>query len=154
MKAGKFRKNVAALITHKEKFLGCHRVDIDTWQCVQGGIEAEDKNIVAALQRELFEELGLTSESYQIKQQSKFWRRYYFPPQFDFRFGKDCLGQEQKWFWVELSDPQAIDLEKSQHEFDKVQWIELPDLYTRMSSFKKAVFKDFCYELGLFPNLA
>ena len=59
-----YRPNVAAhVFNERGEFLACLRMDARGWQCVQGGVEKKDKDIVKAALRELEEEVGLTIEA-------------------------------------------------------------------------------------------
>ena len=63
-----YRSNIAAFVMDsKNKFLFCHRNDVELWtkgfQVPQGGIE-EGESLEEALSRELKEEIGL--DSYKI----------------------------------------------------------------------------------------
>ena len=147
-----FRSNVAALILCQGHYLGCRRADHGGWQCVQGGMEVHDASPAHAIEREIQEELGLEPSSFRILSQSRFWRRYHFPFEIrrQARFA-DNLGQEQRWFLVELFDFQSIQLERSCGEFSEVKLYTIQDLMGFYSAWKKASFFDFCRELGLVP---
>jgi putative (di)nucleoside polyphosphate hydrolase len=146
----KFRPNVAALIRTQDKFIACCRADYSSWQCVQGGIESTDVSPIAAIQRELDEELGLKLGEYKIISQSKFWRRYYFTKEIlaKNRFA-DNVGQEQMWFLVELTEKHSFQLDGAHGEFSHVEICSLQQLIQQYSQWKRPPFYDFCRELGL-----
>jgi len=50
---------VSCYITHKGKYLLLHRTKDDFWGSIAGSVEPHDKNLQAAIEREIFEELGL-----------------------------------------------------------------------------------------------
>ena len=143
-----FRPNVAALIKVGPQYLGCIRTDLSGIQCMQGGIEKgefpED-----ALHRELFEELGLLKGTYSIEHASKIWRRYRWPSGIKFREGPQHLGQEQKWYLIEVPEFSSIDLQRSQGEFCDLKLLTVSDLIQNIVSWKKPILSDFCFELGL-----
>lgn len=148
----KFRRNVAALITYKNEYLACCRKDYRTWQTVQGGIENFDISPMAALIREMNEELGIKEDEFKVLVQSKHWRRYHFTKKM-FREEKlNNAGQDQLWFLVELIDKKVVNLESiqiSHQEFEKVEWLPLDEFLNRYAIWKKAAVYDFCRELGL-----
>lgn len=145
-----FRANVAALIRYKDKYVGCCRSDYNTWQCVQGGIEPTDASPAAAIERELYEELGIHLNEFKIIHQSSFWRRYFFTKEIlaRKRFEKN-IGQEQMWFLVEITDFNCIQLELAQGEFDCASLFDIQELLNSYSQWKKPPFYDFCRELGI-----
>lgn len=150
-----FRLNVAALIQCQNKFMGCHRSDHATWQCIQGGIELNDDNNTAALGRELREELGLEPQDWALINCSRFWRRYEFPEEilkkkrFENNRLLNNLGQEQLWFHIEIAHLNKIDLAKSTGEFNKVDLFSIQNLIDVYSPWKRAIFIDYCRELNL-----
>lgn len=146
-----FRPNVAALVRIGDKYLRCLRSKpAGVWQTVQGGIEKTDSSARDALLRELNEELGVDASLVTIVAQSRFWRRYLFPPEvLNSHPERHNVGQEQLWFLVELPSFSALDLSKSEGEFVKAELVELNDLVEQFVSWKLPVVKDFCYELGL-----
>lgn len=150
-----FRLNVAALIQCQNQFVGCHRSDHAAWQCIQGGIELSDAHSLAALGRELKEELGLETKNWTLLHCSRFWRRYEFPEEIlkKKRIENNRLlnniGQEQLWFHIEIANINQIRLEESTGEFDRVDLFPIHKLINIYSPWKRAIFIDYCRELNL-----
>ena len=147
----RFRANVAALIRVGDKYLRCERSQPQgVWQTVQGGVESHDKDVRAALLRELSEELGVAPDLVTVVAQSRCWRRYYFPAEvLRAHPERTNIGQEQMWFLVELPTLGSVDLARSEGEFSKVELVELEVLLAHFVSWKLPIVKDFCYEMGL-----
>jgi putative (di)nucleoside polyphosphate hydrolase len=147
----RFRPNVAALIRIGDKYLRCLRAQPQgVWQTVQGGIEADDESVRHALLREMNEELGVDPALVRILGQSKYWRRYLFPPEVrQAHPDRLNIGQEQLWFLAELPSLECIDLKKSAGEFERAELTDLTTLVQQFVGWKLPVVKDFCYEMGL-----
>jgi 8-oxo-dGTP pyrophosphatase MutT (NUDIX family) len=146
-----FRPNVAALIRVGDKYLRCLRTQPQgVWQTVQGGIEQNDASVRDALLREINEELGVDPALVTILGQSKFWRRYVFPPEVrQAHPERRNIGQEQLWFLAELPSLDCVDLQKSAGEFERAELTDLNTLVQQFVDWKLPVVKDFCYEMGL-----
>lgn len=146
-----FRPNVAALVRIGDQYLRCLRnKPAGVWQTVQGGIETTDPSVQDALLREIREELGVEPEMVQICGQSRFWRRYFFPPEvLRSHPERQNIGQEQLWFLVELPSLECIQLERSEGEFVQVELVDLQTLLSQIVAWKLPIVKDFCYEMGL-----
>lgn len=142
-----FRKNVAALIRFDGRYLACETSRHPNWQSVQGGLDLTDPSAEDGLFRELEEELGAPRSAFRILHRSCYWRRYRFPDEFLVR-GKHA-GQEQLWFLIELTDLNAIQLEKSCGEFRSTKLVDIQEFLDFYAKWKRAPFLDFCYELGL-----
>jgi putative (di)nucleoside polyphosphate hydrolase len=147
----RFRPNVAALIRIGDKYLRCLRSQPQgVWQTVQGGIEEGDASVRDALLREMNEELGVDPALVRIVGQSKYWRRYVFPPEVRQAHPERLnIGQEQLWFLAELPSLDCIDLQKSAGEFVHAELSDLDTLVQQFVGWKLPVVKDFCYEMGL-----
>lgn len=151
-----FRPNVAALIRIGKQFLCCERSEPrGVWQTVQGGVESGDESLEDALLRELREELGVNHAHVKILGQSRYWRRYVFPPEVAKKHPeRKNVGQEQMWFVVELPSLDCIDLKQSEGEFVEVKLVELEQFLGQIVAWKLPIVKDFCYEMGLLNPLA
>jgi putative (di)nucleoside polyphosphate hydrolase len=147
----KFRPNVAAIIRIGDKYLRCLRTQPSgVWQTVQGGIEPEDASVRDALLREMNEELGVEASLVTIVAQSRYWRRYHFPPEVrQAHPERRNIGQEQLWFLAELPSLDCVKLEKSAGEFARAELSDLTTLVEQFVDWKLPVVKDFCYEMGL-----
>lgn len=146
-----FRPNVAALVRIGDQYLRCLRhKPAGVWQTVQGGIEPSDASVRDALLRELQEELGVDPEVVSICAQSRFWRRYFFPPEvLNSHPERNNIGQEQLWFLVELPSIDCVHLDRSEGEFVQVELVELSVLLNQIVAWKLPIVKDFCYEMRL-----
>ena len=86
----------------------------DAWQFQQGGIRpgesAED-----ALFRELYEEVGLTDGSVEIRAGTQGWLRYRLPRHLRRTNSTDrFLGQKQRWFLLRLvADDDKVRMDRS-----------------------------------------
>lgn len=151
-----FRANVAAIIKVGSKYLCCERREPrGVWQTVQGGVETFDRSTEHALLREMYEELGVSSNQIRVLGRSSYWRRYEFPPELIQKYPeRKNVGQEQMWFFVEIPSTECIDLKRSEGEFVRVELVELEQFLAQIVSWKLPIVKDFCYEIGLLDPLA
>lgn len=122
----RYRPNVAAILQRADaKLLIAQRSDHpDCWQFPQGGID-DGEDALAAVQREILEEIALPSSAYRIVEQRG-------PYRYDFPAGPDRRGfdgQEQTFFLCRLlaEDPPEIDLADSCGEFLAVRWVPIAD---------------------------
>ena len=77
-----YRPNVASVIINKgNKILWAKRVDEDNWQFPQGGIQ-EGETPEQAMYREVYEEVGLKKNSFEILGRSADWLKYDVPEKF------------------------------------------------------------------------
>jgi len=144
-----YRKNVAALIRYQDLYLACLRSDLNSWQCVQGGVN-EKEEVREALFREIEEEIGVLPLYLSLKYESKNWYSYTWPEDIlkkEFYKGK-YQGQSQKWYFMEIEDPQYINLPKIKNaEFSDFCWITLDELLSRMIYWKRKPLEKFIEEL-------
>jgi putative (di)nucleoside polyphosphate hydrolase len=109
------------------------------WMMPQGGIDAEETS-EQAMQRELYEETGLSFTELRLLLEHDDWLQYRFrKPQY-----KDDIyyvGQRQKWFLLEYNGP-IPDAEKVQErEFRCFDWVEPDWLVEQIPAFKKTVYR-------------
>ena len=99
-----FRANVGMVISDgRGRVLLAKRLGQDAWQFPQGGVD-KGESAEQALFRELYEEVGLTSSDVRIVQRTKKWLRYRIPPAMQRKRSKPlCIGQKQKWFFLEFN---------------------------------------------------
>jgi len=115
-----YRPNVAIILRNSAgEVLVCERSDwAGTWQFPQGGVK-KGESLLAALHREVEEELGLLPEDYRILSSRG-------PYRYEFANGytKDGFdGQEQHYFLAELANPgRAIRFDGAQ-EFRAARWL-------------------------------
>lgn len=115
-----YRPNVAFILRNAagEILLGERSDRPGCWQFPQGGREAGE-SLIAAVEREVEEELGLSPNTYRIVAQKGPYR-YLFPENKKKR-GFD--GQEQHYVLAELIQPGAIIRLDAADEFQKIRWI-------------------------------
>jgi putative (di)nucleoside polyphosphate hydrolase len=113
--------NVAAIVQNSAKeILICERIETDgAWQFPQGSLE-KGESAEEALQRELWEEIGLKPGQYRIVSQRGPYRYLYGRG----RQKKGYDGKEQTYFLVQLtSDSVKLNLEATTAEFQAYRWI-------------------------------
>ncbi|CAD2216223.1 NUDIX hydrolase, conserved [Angomonas deanei] len=149
-----YRSNVCAIIFNEFKqFLGCQRIHSEYYQCVQGGIEKSDHDIVLAAKREIEEEIGIPPDEVQFVCELS-------PPNGDTtlfrytlaananlrRFG--YIGQQQRMLLffmpsdkiekVVVVPPKEL---RVPQEFKGVKWVDMETLKTSCSPEKKHIFE-------------
>ena len=141
-----YRPNVAALIVNEEgSLLICERVTIPgAWQFPQGGIDAGE-SLEDALFREVWEEVGLLPEHYELIER-RVGYRYLYPAEVR---GKKVRkhgghGQEQTYFLCHLhADAPEVNVDQKPREFRAYRWI-LPTEFDLdwLPSFKRDVYRE------------
>jgi putative (di)nucleoside polyphosphate hydrolase len=121
-----YRPNVAALITREGgELLICERWQVPgAWQFPQGGIDPGETP-EQALIREVYEEIGLPPQEYEILG-SKGGYRYLYPKEVRRKKVRKhgCHGQEQRYFLCRLHRGDApIDTRQRPREFARHAWI-------------------------------
>jgi putative (di)nucleoside polyphosphate hydrolase len=152
-----YRANVGIILCNNEgQVLLAGRIGSKGWQFPQGGmLEGEDP--VAAMYRELHEEVGLGEVDVEILGTTADWIRYRLPEKFVRRGSKPlCIGQKQRWFILRLkSSEDRLRLDKSETpEFDRWRWVEFWRPVTEVIYFKRRVYARALHELGphLYPQ--
>jgi len=140
--ASSYRPNVAAILQREDgKILVGERVDYrGSWQFPQGGVDAGE-DLIAALTREVREEIGVSAESYRITA-CRTGYRYKFPGG-HLKKGLFC-GQEQTYFLCQyLGNGDEINLEKHTKEFADYKWIKPAKFKLKwVPKFKRRVFRN------------
>lgn len=150
-----FRPNVGIIVANSAgEVLWARRIGQDAWQFPQGGI-GPTETPVAAMYRELREEVGLTPADVRIIACTQGWLKYRLPRRMlRHRSLPVCIGQKQKWFLLRMiGDESCITLDRSATpEFDNWQWVSYWFPLGSVVSFKKEVYRQALSELS--PRLA
>ena len=139
----RYRQGVGLMIINsaKQVFVG-QRIDrtSDAWQMPQGGIDEGETPLDAAW-REMEEEVG-TREAVLVAE-STGWIKYDLPAELIPKFwsGK-FLGQQQKWFLMQLLDEKSIDINTQTPEFSSWKWVEAQVLPEVIVPFKKSLYQN------------
>ena len=140
-----FRPNVGIVICNDDdRLLWVRRVKSqDSWQFPQGGIQ-QGETPEQAMYRELWEEVGLTSDAVRILGRTQDWLRYRLPKRY-IRFSEKpiCVGQKQIWFLLRLIGAESeINLDaRGAPEFDCWKWVSYWYPVTAVVEFKQAVYR-------------
>ena len=142
-----FRKGIGAIVLDKKgNIIVFQRNDYkDNWQGPEGGID-ENETVIDALKRELWEEIGLSSEKYEILKETKDFIRY--------KFEKPSMGfdgQDKKFFLIKLiSEPNfKFDNKEDEIEFSNFKIIEAKEMIKLAPTFKKEVYLKVLEEFDL-----
>ena len=154
-----FRPNVGIILANDDgQVLWARRVGgRDAWQFPQGGINGSESP-EDAMYRELWEEVGLTSDKVQVMCCTRGWLRYRLPRRMLRRNSTPSfVGQKQKWFLLRMLSPDArvcVDGTDSP-EFDGWQWVSYWYPLGQVVSFKREVYRRALRELAprLFHNM-
>jgi putative (di)nucleoside polyphosphate hydrolase len=146
-----FRSNIAIVISDgRGKVLLAKRIGQQAWQFPQGGVD-KNESCEQALFRELYEEVGLKASDVKIVQRSRKWLRYRIPSSMQRKYSKPlCIGQKQKWFFLELiSDVAKIHFDATgAPEFDGWEWVNFWYPVSAVVSFKRNVYRQALHEFA------
>lgn len=139
------RANVGIILINKKRqvFWGRRIRSQNAWQFPQGGMH-RGETTVDAMYRELEEELGLSPEAVDIIAESEHWLTYLLPKQFIRHDSKPlCIGQKQRWFLLELLEPDsAIVLDHAaKPEFAQWYWVDYWHPVEEVIEFKREVYQ-------------
>ena len=148
-----YRPNVASVIINKDnKILWAKRVNEDNWQFPQGGIQ-KGETPEQAMYREVYEEVGLSKNSFEILGRSSDWLRYDVPERFVKTYWQGRYkGQKQIWFllkFIGADDLINLNLHDSP-EFDDWKWENFWFPLKEVVDFKKDVYSTALNELWKF----
>lgn len=133
------RTAVGAIIYQGKEILLIHKVEISSiknsnnhisgeWDFPKGGVEEEDKDLKAALLRELEEETGSTN--YKIMKQLDEKINFSFPEDVAIKTG--YKNQETTMFIVEYVGDRS-DLMPKDNEIDAVEFLNSVEVYERLT---------------------
>ena len=118
----------------------------EAWQMPQGGIDANEEPLEAAL-RELEEEIN--TANVEILAESKNWYQYDLPKNLRRKLWKGKYrGQNQKWFAMKYlgeddeTQPQSV----KKPEFDDWKWVDIEDLPRVAIKFKQDIYRSISVE--------
>ena len=147
-----FRPNVGIVIHNDQgRLLWARRVGgYDAWQFPQGGI-LRGESAEHALFRELYEEVGLTDDSVEIRGRTRGWLRYRLPRHLRRRGSTPrFLGQKQRWFLLRLlgNDEHVRVDHAAKPEFDDWGWVSYWYPVGQVVAFKRDVYRNALRELA------
>ena len=146
-----FRSNVGIILTRVDgSLLLAGRKGQTGWQFPQGGIKV-DETPLAAMYRELHEEIGLQPEDVEILGQTRDWLYYRLPKKYVRQERQPlCIGQKQRWFMLRLAtDEQKLQLDTSDlPEFDRWRWVDYWRPVKEVIYFKRGVYISALKELA------
>ncbi len=149
-----YRQNAATIITDGNgRVLLCERADMPgACQTVQGGIDPGETPEAAA-RRELWEEVGLSDERFEIIGSLPDPIRYDWPPEVKAKLmkpkDKDFDGQEQYFFLARVAPDAPFDLDTHEREFSRVWWGTPRELVDGAWEYKRAVLSSALTQFGM-----
>ncbi len=148
-----YRPNVGIVLMNQEqKVLIARRIDEQSWQFPQGGIQNQETPL-QAMYRELFEEVGLRHYMVEVLGRTKTWLHYDVPQQYIRSQHQGFYkGQKQMWYLLKmLTDDVDIDVSHNpEPEFDAWMWCDYWQPVSWVINFKKPVYYRALRELEVF----
>ena len=145
MQDNEYRLNVGLIVANKDgKLLLCKKKGMNSWQFPQGGIDFGEDSLKAA-NRELFEEVGISSKSVKLIHSIDGWLKYDVPKKGRRKkiFRSNFKGQKQKWFLFKLTEDVEISFENDpDNEFDGFKWVSYWYPLNVIISFKEKVYRE------------
>lgn len=141
-----YRRAIAAIVLDRNNSLiSFQRTDFpENWQEPEGGIDGEETP-VEALYRELYEEVNIKKEDFEIVKETKDFIRYLFPngP----KFGHD--GQAKKFFLIKLNKDIDFKFNNTEEiEFSNSKNMSAAELLNSVPPFKREMYKIVLEEFG------
>ena len=138
----KYRKAVGAILINKDKQIyAFQRCDFpDTWQCPEGGLEQNEKDL-DGIYRELYEEIGIEKNKLKLLSQTKGYIKY------DFADGHSINGydgQRKKFFLFEfLGNENDFNYTKTneKQEFLQCKLVSKDECINLVPQFKKDLYE-------------
>ena len=156
-----YRQGIVAVFTNAQRsnefLVGCRRSlsgQLKIWQFPQGGLDAEDyctnptNPHIAALYREVEEELSIESTQYTVLRQSTEFTRYNFQPNewLKLEHADQYRGQQHIWFHCLLHDSVQIEdiaLDKVKDpEFCQLKWCNLQEVLDMVAGYKLKAYQN------------
>lgn len=131
------------------QLLWTKRVGQDAWQFPQGGVQAGEEPLDAAL-RELHEEVGLRPHHVEVVACTADWLHYRLPSQYIRQNNHPvCIGQKQKWFLLRLAgSTDNISFRNGEKpEFEDWRWVSYWYPLNQVIEFKRGVYRSAMLEL-------
>lgn len=144
-----YRLNVGIILMNKEGklFWGQRYPNQNSWQFPQGGMQPYE-TIQETMYRELYEELGLTSDDVEMVAYTRRWLYYQIPHnlqrnEVSTSDTKHCLGQKQRWFLLKfIGNEKNIVFDKSNFpEFVNWCWVDYLYPLQNIVYFKRQVYE-------------
>lgn len=146
-----FRPNVGIILSNDVgQVFWARRINQDSWQFPQGGINAQESPEEAVL-RELNEEVGLEPHDVRILACTCGWLRYRLPERLVRTHRRPlCIGQKQKWFLLHMiGDEHRVRMDVTDKpEFDAWRWVCYWYPLGQVVTFKREVYRRALKELA------
>lgn len=146
-----YRLSVGIVLCNGQRqVLWARRSGMRSWQFPQGGIK-RNEDPQQAMFRELYEEVGLSTDDVECMACTASWLRYQLPERYVRRNSSPlCIGQKQIWYMLALRSPDSlIKLDCSDKpEFDNWRWVDYWFPINDVVYFKREVYRQALTELG------